>query len=127
MVTFYLPSSPWFLNFVAWILRKVGGFSLCMLLFLTGCQTHSERQILPPDKMQLVLKDIMLLETFYQSKYGTPSVYGKSLKKATRKIFAKHQVTEKQYTISFDYYASHPMELKAIQEKIIEQLNRENK
>ena len=94
---------------------------------LFSCQNATNQKIIPPEKMESVLKDIMLLETYYQSKYGSPTVYGKSLKKATQKIFEKHQVTEKQYTSSFDYYASHPLELKAIQGGIIEQLNRENK
>ena len=104
---------------------KVLGFAV-ILLFLS-CGKNQQSEILPPEKMQVVMKEVMLLETYYQSKYGSPSVYGRSLKKAAQKVFDKHQTDSIQYERSFDYYAKNQGELKAMQEKIIEELNRDNK
>lgn len=104
---------------------KVFGFSV--VLFFLSCGKNQQSDILPPEKMQVVMKEIMLLETYYQSKYGSPSIYGRSLKKAAQKVFDKHQTDSIQYERSFDYYAKNHAELKLIQEKIIEELNRENK
>jgi hypothetical protein len=71
----------------SWLFKyyKLGTFMSIFLLAIS-CQNATNQKIIPPEKMESVLKDIMLLETYYQSKYGSPTVYGKSLKKATQKI-----------------------------------------
>jgi hypothetical protein len=73
--------------------------------------------------MTEMLQEVMLLENYYQSKYGSPSVYKAALDSSVEVVFKKHQTNKIQFSKSFDFYAQNPELFQKIQAKIIENLN----
>ena len=70
-----------------------------------------------------VYEDVLVLEKYYQMKYGLPNNYKEALEKSCLLIFSKHQVTKKAFEQSYSYYARNPEKLMSIQEEIINRLN----
>ncbi|MBM3916783.1 MAG: DUF4296 domain-containing protein [Sphingomonadales bacterium] len=100
-------------------------YSLFFLLLFLGCQqTELPNHILPIKKMCSVVKEITLLETHFQSKYGVPSQYKSALDLSVKKVFKKAHITRKQFQTSLDYYAAHPELQKALNEQLLMELSR---
>lgn len=90
--------------------------SLTLLLFIliTGisCTTlHRPTEVLPPQKMQAVLWDFFRAGNHVTShllpKDSTLRREPEQIKWFNR-VLAIHQVSEKQFKLSLDYYTSHP-------------------
>lgn len=81
--------------------------------------------LISPDKMSLVLEDVLLLESYYQSKYGVPGLYKDALDQSIDKVFKKHGVNRKQFKTSYTYYASHPEDFKSLNTSVMDRLSRE--
>ena len=96
---------------------------LLLTLGLFSCSSNNPKDILDEEKMTEVLQEVMLLENYYQSKYGSPSVYKAALDSSVEIVFKKHQTNKIQFSKSFDFYAQDPELFKKIQAKIIENLN----
>ena len=77
------------------------------------------------DKMSLVMEDVLLLESHYQSKYGVPGLYKKALDESLLAVFRKHHVTKKQFMESYAYYASQPESFKELNTGIMDRLSRQ--
>jgi hypothetical protein len=71
-----------------------------------------------------VYEEVLVLENYYQTKYGVPNAYKRALDKSCHKVFIKHQVSKKDFEKSFDYYAHRPEKLKSINEQVIARLNK---
>lgn len=97
--------------------------ALLLTLCLFSCSSNNPKGILDEEKMTEVLQEVMLLENYYQSKYGSPSVYKAALDSSVEIVFKKHQTNKIQFSKSFDFYAQNPELFKKIQAKIIENLN----
>lgn len=93
-------------------------------LILTSCYSKEKPDVLPEEKMLLLMEEIYLLENHYQMTFGSPSVYKSSLDSSYRIILKENSVTQKQYEESFSYYASQPEIMLNLQERLIENLNR---
>jgi len=101
--------------------------ALLLTLGVFSCSTNKNPDgILDEEKMTEVLQEVMLLENYYQSKYGSPSVYKSALDSSVEIVFKKHQTTKFQFSKSFDFYAQNPELFQKIQFKIIESLNSKN-
>ncbi|MFM7637549.1 MAG: DUF4296 domain-containing protein [Crocinitomicaceae bacterium] len=94
------------------------------VLILTSCYTTEKPDVLPEEKMLLLMEEIYLIENHYQMTFGSPSVYKSTLDSSYQLILKEHGVTQKQYEESFSYYASHPEIMLNLQERLIERLNR---
>ena len=96
---------------------------LLLTLGLFSCSSNNPNGILDEEKMTEVLQEVILLENYYQSKYGSPSVYKAALDSSVEVVFKKHQTNKIQFSKSFDFYAQNPELFQKIQAKIIENLN----
>ena len=101
-----------------------------ILMMLSSCTNNggvgSNDDILSEEKMVEVTQEVMLLENYYQTKYGSPNVYKKALDSSVNVIFKRFSVTKKQYENTFNYYAENPDLYKELQMKIIESLNKKH-
>jgi hypothetical protein len=101
---------------------------LCFLFFLVACQettTKKPMQLIDEEKMSLVLEEVLLMESHYQSKHGVPGIYKDALDESLKGIFKKHHVTKKQFKDSYVYYASQPEQFKALNTSIMDRLSRQ--
>jgi Domain of unknown function (DUF4296) len=94
------------------------------VLILTSCYTTEKPDVLPEEKMLLLMEEIYLIENHYQMTFGSPSVYKSALDSSYQLILKENGVTQKQYEESFSYYASQPEIMLNLQERLIERLNR---
>lgn len=94
-----------------------------VLFLVSSCSdSFSNSAPLDEEKMVEVMSEIVVLEQYYQLKFGSPGVYKPALDTAADKVFKRLKVNRKDYEKSFDYYSMHPEQLKAIQEKVISAL-----
>ncbi len=100
--------------------------ALILTICLFSCSSDKPKGILDEEKMTVVLQEVMLLENYYQTKYGSPSVYKAALDSSVEVIFKKYKTNKLQFSKSFDFYAQNPDLLKQIQFNIIESLNSKN-
>lgn len=96
---------------------------LCALAF--GCKRPDG--LIPREKMETILTDILLAESFTES-YRTvdttrklPQMYGEELDK----IMAIHKVTQKQLMETLDHYKARPDEFKVIMDSVVAKSGRE--
>lgn len=71
-----------------------------------------------------VYEEVLVLENYYQTKFGVPSSYKNALENSCQKVFIKHKVSKQDFEKSFDYYAHRPEKLKSINEQVIASLNK---
>lgn len=98
-----------------------------LLFFLTSCTEElfsSKKLKLEEAKFIEVYEEVLVLENYYQTKYGVPNSYESALDKSCQKVFVKHQVSKQEFENSFDYYAHRPEKLKSINEQVIARLNK---
>lgn len=98
-----------------------------LLISLTSCSEElfsSEKLKLEEAKFIEVYEEVLVLENYYQTKYGVPNTYKDALDKSCQKVFIKHNVSKQEFESSFDYYAHRPEKLKSINEQVIARLNK---
>lgn len=103
-------------------------FLVCILILFSACQENTDKKpsdLIDEKKMSLVLEDVLLLESHYQSKYGVPGVYKEALDKSLESMFKKRGVTKKSFVDSYAYYASQPEMFKALNTQIMSRLSRQ--
>jgi hypothetical protein len=66
---------------------------------------------------------VLVLENYYQSKYGSINNYKNALDKSCEITFKKHGVSKIEFEKSYEFYAKNSKQLRSIQETIIERLN----
>lgn len=96
---------------------------LSSLLFC-ACHTSEKPEVLPKEKMLVLMEEIYLIENHYQMTYGSPSVYKSSLDSSYLRILRENNVTRDQYEESFTYYAGQPEIMLDLQRQLIERLNK---
>lgn len=79
---------------------------------------------IPQEEMSQIMEEVMLLESYYQKKYGAPSVYKNPLALAAEVVFKKHKISAKIYEDNFTYYAQQYEIFKEMNDAIIERLNK---
>lgn len=101
-------------------------YSLILTLLLLGACQSAEvpKGILPLKKMSAVVKEVTLIETYFQSKYGVPSQYKAALDKSVNSILKKDHISRSAFKKSIDYYAAHPELQKALNEQLLMELSR---
>lgn len=101
-------------------MRTLTTVILLMVLLASCGDTKRPEGVIPPAKMELVLMDVLLAESFSES-YLTvdttkklPEWYGQELDK----VLALHQVSQKDFLASIDYYKTQPEEFKVIMDTV---------
>jgi hypothetical protein len=100
----------------------------CLLTLLLGCQqegTKKPSKLIEEEKMSLVLEDVLLMESYYQSKHGIPGIYKDALEESLSGVFKKHHITKKQFKDSYVYYASQPETFKELNISIMDRISRQ--
>ncbi len=100
------------------------------LLFLFGCSAKIKRKpepknLIPKDKMVIVVREMVKLESFIQRKYVQVSAYHKTMVKSGDSLLLANNVTREEYEASIDYYGSRQEELQEIYSEALEDLNEE--
>ena len=103
-------------------------FLICILILFSACQENSlnkPARLIEEGKMTLVLEEVLLIESHYQSKYGVPGAYKGALDKSLESVFKKRGVSKKSFEDSYAYYASKPDRFKALNTQIMDRLSRQ--
>ena len=97
---------------------------LCMLASCSEGVFSSEKPVLEENEFIEVYQDVLVLENYFQTKFGDPNSYKNALDKSCQKVFKKHEISKKDFETSYDYYAHRPEQLKSINEQVIARLNK---
>jgi hypothetical protein len=81
--------------------------------------------LIPRDTLVPLLKEITLLESFYQNNFGHISLFHQALKRAGLNVLNTYHITYNRYERSMDYYGSHLFEMQSIYREVLDSLNRE--
>jgi hypothetical protein len=101
-------------------------FLICVLIMFSECQEKTGKKrvgLIDEEKMSVVLEEVLLLESHYQSKYGVPGIYKEALDKSLESVFKKRGVTKKSFADSYAYYASQPETFKDLNTQIMDRLS----
>jgi hypothetical protein len=101
---------------------------LCFLCLIGACQEETSKKpldLIDAEKMSLILEEVLLMESHYQSKNGVPGIYKDALDKSLVMIFKKHKVTKKEFKDSYAFYASQPELFKTLNTSIMDRLSRQ--
>lgn len=96
-----------------------------LMLMVAGACSHTGTAPLPPNKMQEVLLDIHIAESWSvllsrdSTQPNTMQRHEDSLVAFYQQIFRHHQVTGKEFMESLDWYRQHPQELDSIYMRMI--------
>lgn len=86
-----------------------------------ACNNKKGDKVLPPEKMEAVLWDLMRADKFLSdyvlNKDTAKKIDSESIKMYNR-IFAIHKITGEQFQKSFTYYKTHPDQLREIMDSI---------
>ncbi len=92
-------------------------FLMCSIVLFGSCK-KKEGEHLPPKKMEAVLYDITLAETFSTMSPDNSHTGGAkntdSLAAYYRQIFARHHITQQQFTESMTWYKNHQEDLDSL-------------
>lgn len=96
-----------------------------LLLFISSSCKYApnQRRVVEKERMIELMAEVYLVEMHYQKAYGIPGLYQEPLERALIPIFKKHQISRKQYELSFTYYASHPSLFLEMNESVIQRYN----
>jgi hypothetical protein len=102
-------------------MRQVYLIILFFILLLPSCKTKKADGVLPPEKMEAVLWDMMRADKFLAdyvlNKDTTKKIDSESIQ-LYQQVLAIHQVTGKQFQKSFSYYKQHPDQLRGIMDSL---------
>lgn len=81
-----------------------------LLFLLISCNNKTKEKIIPPEKMELIISDMMLAEGYSESGANKDSTRPKYefLSNEISKVLAVHKVTKEEYNRSFQYYIKRP-------------------
>ncbi|MFN5635111.1 MAG: DUF4296 domain-containing protein [Flavobacteriia bacterium] len=110
-------------------MKKILG--LLVVLFVFSCTDQIGAKPEPDDliekeKFVQIIKELSLVESYVQLKYGHVSRFQETIIMSGNAIFKKYKVAPKQFEASMDYYASHQMEMQDIYAQVLELLNQES-
>ena len=91
-------------------------FFLVLLIFLAACNSEIPDDVLPPDKMQQVMWDMMLADEMILQYKMTDSSFARAAKQSRyyQAIFRIHNTTEETFKKSTKFYMEHPALFKPI-------------
>lgn len=104
-------------------------FFVFVLLLLTSCGNNNEKPpgILKPEKMQLVLWDIIKAEAYTAEMIKTDSAKKAPEEnlKLQQQVFSIHKITRNEFYNSYDYYKNNSAVFKVMLDSMITQSARQ--
>lgn len=82
--------------------------------------------LIEKEKFVQIIKELSLVESHVQLKYGHVSRFQETMIMTGKAIFKEYKVTPKQFEMSMDYYASHQTQMQEIYAEVLELLNQES-
>lgn len=81
-----------------------------ILFLLISCENKTKEKVLSPERMELIIADMMLAEGYSESGANKDSSRPKNafLSNEISKVLAVHKVTKEEYNRSFQYYIKRP-------------------
>jgi hypothetical protein len=110
-------------------MKKCLGIFLVFVLFSCTDQIGSKPapdNLIEKEKFVKIIKDLSLVESYVQLKYGHVSRFQETMILSANEIFKDYKVTPKQFEASMDYYATHQTEMQEIYAAVLEALNQES-
>ncbi|MBU2018588.1 MAG: DUF4296 domain-containing protein [Bacteroidetes bacterium] len=98
------------------------------VLVLIGCKTElslpdKPENVIDKNKMISVTKELLLVETAIELRYGQLGKFYKISTQSGLDILQKYDLTEKEYFASLKYYSSHKDQINEIYESVLDSLN----
>ena len=90
---------------------------LMVVIGLGGCTDNGKahKNILPQEKMKLVLFDVLRAQEYATLKYaGDTTATNKNMAVMLQQVFDIHKITKDDFYESFTYYEAHPNENKQL-------------
>ncbi len=103
--------------------------ALVILLFIligTSCSNGNKVQenLIPNEKMALILADFMLLEATYNMQLVRLDDKDERMIKYSDEILKHYNVSRESFDYSYEYYINHPEEFEATFELVFEELSK---
>ena len=100
---------------------------LCIPFFLNACAlSNRPSDVLAPDEMKAVLKDIHLADAYLSTLSDTLQIKVLS-GKLYKNVFTKHHTSLNEFNASLDFYAGKPTVLDSMYKQIYDDLNKVNR
>ncbi len=97
---------------------------ICLIILLVACKNNDQipEDIIEPEKMALILRDVHLLEAKVSQLFLKKDSAEKVYYFLEKEIFAKHQIDSAGYANSLDFYADNPALYHDIYEIVVDSL-----
>lgn len=103
------------------------GYTILLVLLMCSCSQQKEQKYIAPEKMKLVVWDLVKAGELYTQKMISDSLLRKS-REETRlyaQVFSIHGITKQDFFASYRYYEAHPVLFKTLIDSIEAYGNRE--
>ena len=106
-------------------------YGFLLLLVIVSCTDSIGRKpepdgLIPQDKLEVILKELILVESHVQSKYTHVSQFRETMKRSGDAILKKNGVSYEQFDASMTYYGSRQNKMQEIYASVLESLNKES-
>lgn len=103
---------------------------IILALFLISCsdnlyRTEPPQDLISKDSFVSVLKDVYILEGFLQNQFIQMNNGHDAIQKSGNLIMKNHGLSRDRFKRSLDYYSSQQEEMQAINNQILDSLNKE--
>jgi len=102
---------------------------LWIIVLSMACTSQSTtdlpKDIIPPESMQKIIYDINLAETMLLRRNQPALEQAAQRKSDLEFILKKHEVSDRIFNLSYDFYSQNPEEFKAVLEGAIEMAEKE--
>jgi Domain of unknown function (DUF4296) len=108
-------------------MRTLVLFCTCFILFSCGSKNSIPSGIIKPEKMQLVLWDIMRADALAAERVKKDSNKNTSRQNTLlqKNIFAYYEISREKYTRSIEFYKSHPSIMRVLLDSLTLKVQKE--
>ena len=101
---------------------------LCVLFFSVSCSNKIPKGIMPPEKMQAVVTDILIADVLNNERILKDTALKLPVENASyfQKIFQLHHISKKEFDRSYTFYLKRPDLFRVISDSVNAVLNRRN-
>lgn len=101
-----------------------------LILALSACQGGIKRpaapkDLIPRDSMVLILRDLVVLEAYVETRYQQVQNYHKVMTETGKQCLRGFRISPERFERSFIYYTTRQEELQGIYADVLDSLNRE--
>ena len=105
-------------------------YRILLIILISSCsaqKNQTEKKIIPQDKFVLIIKDVHLIESLYEtSKYNREEAANTALQADYDSIFNLYKITYVDFQNSLKYYSLNDNDLVIIYNQALEEIKQEN-